>query len=53
MRGRFDYASLSGTSVSDVDNFSVFISHDEYGSIIKEAKPPAGLSKKIWLTINE
>ena len=42
LRGRFDYAQLSGTSISDVDKFAVFVSHEKYGSLIKEAKKPSG-----------
>lgn len=45
LRGRFDFAQLSGSSISDVEKFSIFISHEQFGSLIKEAKPPAGAKK--------
>jgi len=45
LRGRFDYGQLSGASVADVEMFAVFVSNEEYGSLIKEAKPPSGLKK--------
>ena len=45
LRGRFDYGQLSGTNISDVSRFAVFVSNDEYGSLIKEAKPPSGTKK--------
>mmetsp|Transcript_39411 Transcript_39411/g.37887 ORF Transcript_39411/g.37887 Transcript_39411/m.37887 type:complete len:96 (+) Transcript_39411:77-364(+) len=46
LRGRFDYATLSGTSISDVEMLAIFISHDQYGSVTREVKPPAGSKKK-------
>lgn len=45
LRGRFDYGQLSGTSVADVEKFAIFVASEDYGSLIKEAKPPAGLKK--------
>eukprot|EP00347_Sterkiella_histriomuscorum_P021579 403333486 len=45
LRGRFDYGQLSGTSISDVERFSIFVQNDDYGSLIKEAKPPSGLKQ--------
>jgi len=47
LRGRFDYAQLSGTSIANVEKFAVFISNDDYGSLIKEANKPSG--SKNWL----
>jgi hypothetical protein len=46
LRGRFDYATLSGTSIGDIERFAIFIGHDEYGSMMKEASPPSGGNKK-------
>lgn len=45
LRGRFDYGQLSGTSIADVERFAIFVQNDEHGSLIKEAKPPAGSKK--------
>ena len=45
LRGRFDYGQLSGTSISDVEKFSIFVQNEQHGSMIKEAKPPAGAKK--------
>jgi hypothetical protein len=45
LRGRFDYGQLSGTSISDVEKFAIFVHNEEHGSLIKEAKPPSGASK--------
>lgn len=45
LRGRFDYGQLSGTSISDVERFAIFVHNEEHGSLIKEAKPPSGAKK--------
>lgn len=45
IRGRFDYGQLSGVNIGDVERFSIFISHDKHGSLIKEANPPSGSKK--------
>ena len=45
LRGRFDYGQLSGTSISDVQKFAIFVHNDEHGSLIKEANPPSGAKK--------
>ncbi len=45
LRGRFDYGQLSGTSISDVEKFAIFVHNEDHGSLIKEAKPPAGAKK--------
>lgn len=41
LRGRFDYASLSSANLDDASKFSLLITSDEYGSIIKEIKAPS------------
>jgi hypothetical protein len=41
LRGRFDYASLSGDEMGGVDRFSVLILSDEHGATVREATPPA------------
>ena len=46
LRGRFDYGQLSGKDISAVEKFSIFIQHDEYGSIVKEANTPNGVAHK-------
>jgi hypothetical protein len=45
LRGRFDYGQLSGTSISDVQRFAIFVHNDEHGSLIKEANTPSGAKK--------
>jgi len=45
LRGRFDYATLSGGDVSNVDRFALLIYSDEHGAIIKEADPPKKIGK--------
>ena len=44
IRGKFEYASVSGKSLEDVQKFSVFVDHKEFGSLIKEVAKP----KKEW-----
>ena len=43
MRGKFDYATLSGASLSAVARFALLVTHPEFGSMAREADPPAGL----------
>ncbi|CAD8142905.1 unnamed protein product [Paramecium octaurelia] len=45
LRGRFDYASLSSANLDDASKFSLLITSDEYGSIIKEIKAPSQVGK--------
>lgn len=45
LRGRFDYGQLSGTNISDVERFAIFVHNEDHGSLIKEAKPPSGSKK--------
>ncbi|KRW99096.1 hypothetical protein PPERSA_07349 [Pseudocohnilembus persalinus] len=40
LRGRFDYALSSNSDIDNIQKFSLLISSEEYGSIIKEAKKP-------------
>ncbi|KAL4487468.1 hypothetical protein ABPG72_006988 [Tetrahymena utriculariae] len=40
LRGRFDYALSSSSDINQVKQFSILISSEEHGSIIKQAKPP-------------
>ena len=47
LRGRFEYAVLSGMSISDVEKFAIFVSHETYGSLTKEAATPSGTQKTI------
>ena len=47
IRGRFDYASLSSASgLKDVSKFAILVASDEFGSLTREAKPPAGTGKQ-------
>jgi len=43
IRGRFDYASLSGADTGPVDRFAIFVHHEEEGCLVKEAVPPTGM----------
>jgi hypothetical protein len=55
IRGRFDYAALNSSKVSDIEKFAIFVSTEEEGSVIKEANPPNMMSKiddiqnNIWI----
>ena len=40
LRGRFDYASLSSTSLDDVAKFSILVLGDANGAVVKEVLPP-------------
>ena len=40
IRGRFDYATLSTNQLDSVQKFSVLVLSDEYGAIVREARPP-------------
>ncbi|EAS01818.2 hypothetical protein TTHERM_00565630 (macronuclear) [Tetrahymena thermophila SB210] len=40
LRGRFDYALSSSSDINQVKQFSILISSEEHGSIIKKANPP-------------
>ena len=40
IRGKFDYVSISTDQLNKTKRFSIFIKADDYGSIVKEAKPP-------------
>src|SRR5690606_17741828 len=45
MRGKFNFISLNTDQIKSIERFSIFIMHDEYGSIIKECNPPANMKK--------
>jgi len=40
LRGRFDYASLSGESGSEVDKFAILVVAGGTGGLVREAGPP-------------
>jgi hypothetical protein len=40
LRGRFDYASVSGRSVSEVERFAVLVQSEANGALVTEAAPP-------------
>ena len=40
IRGKFEYASASGTDLTGIQKFAILVSHDNYGQVIKEAKNP-------------
>jgi len=41
IRGRFDYVSLNASQLANAKKFSLFVMSDKYGSLIREAQPPA------------
>ena len=41
LRGRFDYASLSGDGGANVDRYAVLVLSEEHGAVIRELEPPA------------
>jgi len=41
LRGRFDYASVSGENATGATRFAVLVLSDEYGARIREVAPPA------------
>jgi hypothetical protein len=40
LRGKLNFVSLNTDQLKNLTRFSIFIMHDEYGSIIKECNPP-------------
>lgn len=40
LRGRFDYASLSGDNRGDIERFAVLVLSDDRGAMIREVPPP-------------
>ena len=45
LRGRFDYATLNSSNISNIEKFGIFVMSDEFGSLVKEAKAPSKLGK--------
>ncbi|EFA81283.1 hypothetical protein PPL_05262 [Heterostelium album PN500] len=39
--GYFDYSSVSTGNINEVSKFSILVLHNQFGALIKEAKPPA------------
>jgi hypothetical protein len=50
LRGKFNYLSLNTDQLKSLSKFSVFIMHDDLGSIIKECNPPANMSSSSGLS---
>jgi len=47
LRGTFDYSSLNLENDGSIEKFAILVSSDEYGALLKEAKPPkAPVSKE-------
>jgi hypothetical protein len=40
LRGRFDYASVSGVNLDGIERFAVLVLSDEHGATVKEVAPP-------------
>ena len=45
LRGRFDYATLNSSDISNIERFAIFVMSDELGSLTKEANPPSKLGR--------
>ena len=41
LRGRFDYASMSGEGANDAQRYAVLVSSESAGAVIQEVAPPA------------
>jgi hypothetical protein len=41
LRGRFDYASISGEGAANVERYAVLVLSDAQGAVIRELAPPA------------
>ena len=41
LRGRFDYASMSGEGANDAQRYDVLVSSESAGAVIQEVAPPA------------
>jgi hypothetical protein len=41
LRGRFDYASISGEGSTNVERYAVLVLSDTQGAVIQELAPPA------------
>jgi hypothetical protein len=41
LRGRFDYASVSGRGTSEVERFAILVMSEASGALVAEAAPPA------------
>ena len=42
IRGKFDYAHFTGTTLSGVSKFALLVTHPEWGSLMQEVDPPVG-----------
>jgi len=40
IRGKFDFASISTDQLGKTNKFAIFVKAEQYGSTVKEAKPP-------------
>ena len=40
LRGKFDYTSLNTNDIGGVSKFAVLIMSEDYGAVVKTAKPP-------------
>jgi hypothetical protein len=40
LRGRFDYASLSGAGQGQVERYAILVMSESDGALIREAAPP-------------
>jgi hypothetical protein len=43
LRGKFNFISLNTDDLRNLSRFSIFVIHDQFGSLIKECNPPANI----------
>ena len=52
-RGSFDYASLNSDGLGNIEEFSILVINQEYGSKILQAKAPGAVGRITQLTTND
>ena len=45
LRGKFEYATLNSSDISNIEKFAILVVSDELGSLVKEVKAPSKLGK--------
>jgi hypothetical protein len=45
LRGKFNFVSLNTDQLQQLKRFSIFVMHDEMGSMIKECNPPPNIKR--------
>ena len=50
LRGKFNFVSLNTDQLQQLKRFSIFVMHDEFGSMIKECNPPPNIIRDVATT---